>query len=153
MFLGPRNPALSWFGPVSPQIAGHHLYLYPKGVKISAIIYRQLILDPVVKHMSKNMFNNTPFIFQQDGAPTHTANISQMWLRENIPGFITKEQWPPSSPDLNPIDFSIWDMQSLTIIWLKTSLIREWKKLLRAAVEAFPTRLRRVVEKKGGYIE
>ena len=47
---------------------------------------------PLVKHTSKNMFNNAPFIFQQDGAPVHTANISQIWLRENIPGFITKEQ-------------------------------------------------------------
>ena len=40
------------------------LVFVPEGVKISAIItYHQLILDPVVKHMSKNIFNNGPFIF------------------------------------------------------------------------------------------
>ena len=141
------------------------LVFVPEGVKISAITYRQLILDTVVKHMSKNMFNNGPFIFQQDGAPAHTANTSQIWLRENIFGFITKEQWPPSSPDLNPMDFSIWAILEAracakshnNLGALKTSLIREWEKIpqevLRAAVEVFPTRLRRVVEKKGGYIE
>ena len=110
------------------------------------------------------MFNNGPFIFHQDDAPAHTANTSQIWLRENIPGFVTKEQWPPSSPHLYPVDFSIWAILEAracanchnNLVALKTSLIREWEKIpqevLRAALEAFPRRLKRVVEKKGGYI-
>ena len=53
------------------------------------------------------MFNNGEFLFQQDGAPTHTASSTQEWLKNEIPGCLSNEEWPPSSPDLNPMDFSI----------------------------------------------
>uniref|UniRef100_A0A915E564 Tc1-like transposase DDE domain-containing protein n=1 Tax=Ditylenchus dipsaci TaxID=166011 RepID=A0A915E564_9BILA len=46
----------------------------------------------------------------QDGAPMHTATLTQDWLRRNFPNFIDKNEWPPRSPDLNPLDFSIWSI-------------------------------------------
>ena len=76
------------------------LIFVPPEVKINSSTYQQLILDPVVKDLSKTMFNKEPFLFQQDGAPAHTSNVSQNWLRKNVPDFISKEEWPPSSPDL-----------------------------------------------------
>ena len=42
-------------------------------------------------------------IFQQDGAPAHTAKITQNWLKTNVPNFWTKDIWPPNSPDLSPM--------------------------------------------------
>ena len=86
------------------------LIFVPPGVKINSSTYQQLILDPVVKDLSKTMFNKEPFLFQQDGAPAHTSNVSQNWLSKNVPDFISKEEWPPSSPDLNSMDFSIWSI-------------------------------------------
>ncbi|KAI6654598.1 hypothetical protein LOD99_994 [Oopsacas minuta] len=85
------------------------------------------------------MFNNRPFLFQQDGAPAHTAKVNQQWLRNNIPDFISKEEWPPSSPDLNPMDFSLWSILETnacatshkSIKSLRTSLSREWAKSRR----------------------
>jgi hypothetical protein len=41
-------------------------------------------------------------------APSHTANIVQRWCEDNLTDFIPKDEWPPSSPDLNPLYFSIW---------------------------------------------
>jgi transposase len=35
---------------------------------------------------------------------------AQKWLEENLPGnvsFLPKELWPPYSPDLNPLDYSV----------------------------------------------
>jgi len=43
------------------------------------------------------------FIFQQDGAPAHTARVTQEWLHANCPEIIEKDRWPPNSPDLNPL--------------------------------------------------
>ena len=38
----------------------------------------------------------------------HTANKTQrFFLTENI-YFIKKNEWPPMSPDLNPMDYAIW---------------------------------------------
>ena len=48
------------------------------------------------------------YIFQQDGAPTHTARATQNWRQTNCPDFIAKDQWPPNSPDLNPLDYCVW---------------------------------------------
>jgi hypothetical protein len=47
------------------------------------------------------------FCFQQDGAPSQTANSVQQWYRQNFEDFWAKDCWPPSSPDLNVMDFSI----------------------------------------------
>src|SRR5258705_531409 len=48
------------------------------------------------------------FIFQQDGEPAHTSRLSQDRLERNTPDFIKKDEWPPNSPDLNPLDFHVW---------------------------------------------
>ena len=123
------------------------LVFAPNGVKINASTYRELILEPVVKTLGQTVFNGSAFIFQQDGAPAHTANPTQNWLRSNIPGINSKDQWPPYSPDLNPMDYSIWSILETnacskshkSIESLKRSLVAEWEKVpqevLRTAVQ------------------
>ena len=44
---------------------------------------------------------NRGFVFQQDNARPHSARMTQEWLQENG---IDTMQWPPNSPDLNPIE-------------------------------------------------
>ena len=46
--------------------------------------------------------------WQQDGASCHTAKITQEFLAAETPGFFEKEDWPPHSPDLSPLDFAIF---------------------------------------------
>jgi len=41
-------------------------------------------------------------VSQEDGVPTHTARLTQTWIAANCPQFISKDEWPPNSPDLNP---------------------------------------------------
>ena len=141
------------------------LIFVPSGVKINAATYKELILEPVVKDLSQTMFKNKSFLFQQDGAPAHTANTTQSWLSTKIPDFISKVEWPPSSPDLNPMDFSLWSILETkacakshkSVDSLKKSLLKEWSQIpqetMRAAVNAVPDRLRAVIKKRGGYIE
>ena len=38
----------------------------------------------------------------------HNANRTQDRCRANLPHFWEKEVWPPSSPDVNPLDFFVW---------------------------------------------
>ena len=47
---------------------------------------------------------------QQDGARCHTISTGTSYLNENVPDYIRKENWPPNSCDLNPLDYEIWDM-------------------------------------------
>ena len=48
------------------------------------------------------------FIFQQDGTPARTAKLAQDWIATNSSEFIGKDELPPNSPDLNPLDYHVW---------------------------------------------
>jgi len=30
------------------------------------------------------------------------------WIATNYSDFIGKDEWPPTSPDLNPLDYHVW---------------------------------------------
>jgi hypothetical protein len=47
-------------------------------------------------------------IFMQDNAPIHTAHKVRDWFREND---IQTTDWPPYSPDLNPIEHAWWALK------------------------------------------
>src|SRR6218665_3619255 len=50
------------------------------------------------------------FIFQQDGALEHRARDTVTFLEQKMPDFISPTLWPPNSPELNPVDCSIWSV-------------------------------------------
>jgi len=80
------------------------------------------------------------YVFQQDchdGAPAHRARDTCHHAAEReTPEFIPPEMWPPNSSDLNPVDYSIWDMLQERVYSrihdvkeLKERLLREWRLL------------------------
>ena len=83
------------------------VFFVEPGVKINGAYYRDVLLTqkllPVIKQISGN-----EFVFQQDSAPAHRARETNELLRRETPNFISPEQWPPNSPDLNPVDYKIW---------------------------------------------
>ena len=48
------------------------------------------------------------FMFQQDGARAHRSHHTVTYLRSNVPEYIEPENWLPKSPDLSPVDYSVW---------------------------------------------
>jgi len=84
----------------------HHgatpLHFCEKGVKTGARVYQEDMLQGVVKPLNATVFSGQKWVFQQDSAPAHKAKTIQEWLQRNAPGFISAEDWPSGSPDLNP---------------------------------------------------
>jgi len=89
--------------------------------------------------------------FQQDGAPSHTAVRTQTWLRENLRGkFWGSKLWPPSSPDLNPLDYGIWGAVESkacrtphpSVEALKTAVDTEWETMSEEFVRKVWSRFR-----------
>jgi len=39
--------------------------------------------------------------------PAHTVCSAQNGLQANCPDFITKDQWPPNLPTVNPMDYHV----------------------------------------------
>ncbi|CAK1596055.1 unnamed protein product [Parnassius mnemosyne] len=111
------------------------------------------------------MFNNRHWVFQQDSAPAHRAKSTQDWLAAREIDFIRHEDWPSSSPDLNPLDYKIWQhleekacsKPHPNLESLKTSLIKTAADidvdLVRAAIDDWPRRLKACIQNHGGHFE
>ena len=39
----------------------------------------------------------------------HTSNKAQKCCRNNLDAFLDKNNWPPNSPDLSPLEYSFWN--------------------------------------------
>jgi transposase len=155
------------------------LIFVDSGTKVDTDVYRKDILEPVeewaLNHYGtdENGDWNT-WTFQQDGAPSHTSfkeNTkkftlpTQRWLEEHFPDFIKKNEWPASSPDLNPLDYSIWGIMDsevnaeshASVEALKRTIQYAWDNLdqevINKAIDDWPRRLDAVIEAEGSHIE
>lgn len=141
------------------------LVFIDRGVKINSDYYQKEVLEAQLKPEASQLYPKCDWIFQQDSAPAHKAKINQEWCRDNCPDFIAANEWPPSSPDCNPLDYCIWGTlepivnakQHRSLEEMKCCLIREWDKLpmatVRAAIACWRDRLQSVVDAGGGRFE
>lgn len=141
------------------------LHFVEKGVKVCAKNYLEDVLEPVVKPLNTTLFQDQPWTFQRDSAPAHKAKIVQNWLKNNIPDFISTEEWPSASPDLNPLDYAVWSKLEAKACAkphtsreaLMRSLVRELDKFplesLRNSVEEWRPRLQQCISASGGNFE
>lgn len=133
-------------------------------MKINKESYRA-ILETKLLPWAQEHFGEDQWTFQQDSAPAHKSKDTQNWIRSNFPDFISKEEWPPYSPDLNPMDYSIWSILESkacakphkSVKSLKLALKKEWNKLsletLKNVVDNFPKRLDLCIKAGGGHFE
>jgi hypothetical protein len=66
------------------------------------------MLQGVVKHLNMTVFTGQEWVFQQDSASARKAKTTQEWLWRNLVAFISAENWPSRSADLNPLDDKLW---------------------------------------------
>ena len=89
--------------------------MVPQGFRLNADGYIEALRQTLIPWMRRGAAalggaSPAPFLFQQDGAPAHTSRKTTAFLDEQKIPFIRPDQWPPSSPDLNPLDYSIWSL-------------------------------------------
>src|SRR6218665_1701714 len=95
------------------------------------------------------------------------ARLTQHWLKTNCTDFIALDEWPPNSPDLNPVDYHVWcamleayhklQPRPKTIPEMKIALQQIWIDLphtpINKAVNDFRKRLQACISAGGGHFE
>jgi hypothetical protein len=143
------------------------LIVIPKGQTVTTASYRTLVLEPMLTWI-RERYGAGEVVFMQNGAPAHTSNSTQKFLLEELgaEGFWDKNQWPPSSPDFNPLDFSVWSVLKAKACSRSasstTTLVRKLKEAwdtivtadyIRKCCNSVRKRFCAVVQADGGHIE
>ena len=84
------------------------------------------------------MFGDRPCTFQQDSAPAHKAKIVQVWCEKYFPCFIPVLEWPPSSSDLNPLDFFVLGCMLEKLKNMKCNNLNDFNVLLVKILDIIP---------------
>lgn len=127
---------------------------------IEGIMDKYMYKDILNDHMLPSARNliGRQYTFQHDNDPKHTATVVKEFLQKKK---ITVLEWPPQSPDLNPIEwlwFTLKDMvnarKPTSIPDLKNKLLDEWNSISTGVceqlVDSMPKRLKAVIKARGG---
>ena len=119
-------------------------------------MYKDILQEHLVSSASK-MGLRRSFIFQQDNDPEHTCNLVKKFINQSK---INVLEWPPQSPDLNPIEH-LWDemdrkvkkSQRTSMKVFKNALKQTWDEIdsatLQNLVNSIPKRLKEVIKNRG----
>lgn len=152
------------FGAISKK-GKFTLHFVEPGKTVTGKYYKEEILEKLVKVEADAMFGDNKWTFQQDSARAHTANIVQDYCKEEFPDFIGKDEWPPGSCDLNPLDYCVWGFlearvnakRHTSLESMRKAIKQEWDnlpmKMVRAAIDSWLKRLRACIAAKGGRFE
>ena len=142
------------------------LYLVEPGTKIDSAYYCDDLLSQMIPAMSAVAAGD--FIFQQDGARSHTSKHTLAYLEEHLPAtsqLLTPDFWPPNSPDLNPMDYSIWSLLEQAVFKVKIRdvdhlaerLGEGWanvdQDVINEAIKSFRKRVKACIDAEGKRFE
>ena len=148
------------FGVVSSESHIMPPHIFENGLKVYLDVLKSVVIP-----WCNQVAGSRPWVWQQDLAPAHKSKETQAWLQEECYDFVPFSHWPPSSPDLNLLDYFVLsygeNITNMTSHNTKGSLIaairRVFVELLPALVEKacfqFQIRIEAVIEAEGGYIE
>ena len=152
------------FGVVSSE--GHIMlpHIFKVSLKVNTKVYLDVLKSLVIPWCNQ-MAGGRPWVWQQDSAPAHKSKETQAWLQKECYDFVPFSYWPPSSPDLNLLDYFVWlyvkNITNMTSHNTKANLIFSihwvFVELPLAPVEKacsqFRIHIEVVIEAEGGYIE
>ena len=156
---GSTSLRVLWCPWQCPNVARRRWYLSNSTYHCNHVLEANSLLRDI-RRLSGNHF-----IFQQDGAPAHRSRQTVAFLNMKVPEFIEPNNWPPNSPDLNPVDYSIWGaLQQLVyrqkirdLDHLKEVLTSCWEQisqdLIDKAIDQWLRRISLVIRARGGHIE
>ena len=148
------------FGVVSSE--GHMMppHIFEVGIKVNTKVYLD-VLKRVVISWCNQVAGGRPWVWQQDSSLAHKFKETQACVQKECYDFVPFSHWPPSSPDLKPLDYFIWSyIENITNMtshntkasWI-TTICWVFAELLPALVEKACFQFWIRIEAEGSYIE
>ena len=132
------------------------------GIKEIHVFKENMDTDKYIHILRSNLLTiyNPEYFLQYDNDPKHTSSKSLTFLRKNNIKII---DFPPYSPDLNPIE-NIWGLLKRALLkhknqWVtfEDHIINEWnnisKNIIANTIKSMPKRLQQIINNKGDHIE
>lgn len=124
--------------------------------RIDSQKYTDIILDNL--QLSAHMMGlGDDFVFQNDNAPVHTSRLTRSFFAEQG---INVMDWPPQSPDINPIEH-LWAILKKMVKkeqrrkhqTFRNAVMKAWSEiplsLIHSLIDSIPDRLHAVIASKG----
>ena len=97
------SAVITWKGVSQPFFIGGN------GIRVYGASYPKHLRDDLIAAVEA-MYPIKNFTFMLDSAPLHRANQVQNFLKQNLKSRFGKNtDWPPKSPDCNPLDCYFWE--------------------------------------------
>jgi len=128
--------------------------------RMNADQYVDILKNHLLPSMEESGISLEDLIFQQDNDPKHTSHKAKTFMEDND---ISVLDWPPQSPDINPIEH-LWEhiktklhqyptqAKGVWEIWER--VVEVWNgikpEVCQNLIESMPRRLEAVIKAKGG---
>jgi len=129
--------------------------------RMDANQYVDILENHLLPSMEESGVPEEDVIFQQDNDPKHTSKKAKKWMEDNN---IRVLDWPPQSPDVNPIEHlwfhikkelakyptqskGVWEIwERVAEVWNNIS-----PEVCQNLIESMPRRIQAVIKAKGGH--
>jgi len=147
------------------SLGASNIHVLEPGVKINGAYYCDVVLRQMLLPNIRAASGSEFFVFQQHSVPSHRVKDKVALLDQETPDFIPPNVWPPNSPELNPVDYTMWSVLQERVYRTKISDVDELKRdinsewaalshtVIERAVGEWRQQLRACVRDGGGHFE
>lgn len=127
---------------------------------MTAAMYCDILRDTLLPATNR-LYGNRRWTYVHDNDPKHTARLTQEYVANNVRNMVLVDDWPPNSPDLNPIE-NLWatlgeritKQNPTSLATMKKLIKKEWKNIAtpeirKKLIDSIPFRLKEVIRIKG----
>ncbi|KAG1271384.1 hypothetical protein G6F66_013592 [Rhizopus arrhizus] len=148
------------WGCITSEGSGYACQVYDG--TMDSLVYQHILGTTYMETLKYYGMNKGTIYLQQDNDPKHKSKSTMSWLKQNKVQYIN--DWPPNSPDLNPIEH-VWHLLKLRLslhertarnideLWERVD--SEWNKLdkdvCKSYIDSMPDPIAAVIKSKGRF--